>query len=449
VPFQPIREASLRQRLLVLTMVTSGIGVLLGCIVFFAFDMHVARLEKIEGLRSTGELVGMNSTAALEFGDEIAAAKLLQSLSTPPDIRAGVLRRPDGSVVASYVRADLSSTILPPELPPYGIVWSRDRLTFFSIISLGQRQVGSLYLESGLADMRERLWRFEQLTVAIALGSLLLVYVLTAALQRGITRPIQDLATIARSIAVERTYTLRAPPLAGQELRQLGDDFNQMLDEIQRRDEALNEARDVLEIRVAARTNELKLEVQERQKTEQELQKRTAFLNTLITNNPLAIAVGGPDGRLELVNPAFERLFGYARGEAIGKRIDQLLYPDSLSLDEMDGRLKKAKKDTIHETVRRRKKNGELVDVEVHAVPLQLENGEQSVLALYQDIGERLEAQKALRESEELFRTVSAAAPIGIFCTGPTGKIIYTNQRWEEMTGRNPEASECTQEVIH
>jgi PAS domain S-box-containing protein len=439
MPFHPIREASMRQRLLLLTIVTSGIGVLLGCIGLLAYDMHVARQEKLEVLRSTGELVGMNSTAALEFGDEIAGAKLLESLSTRPDIRAGILYRPDGGIVASYVRADLSRRILPSSLAPQGMVWSKDRLTYYSPVLLGKRPVGSLYLESGLGDLQDRLRRFEQMTGLIAAGSLLLVYLLTAALQRGITRPIQELAAIARSIAVENSYSLRAPPLSGRELRQLSADFNHMLDEIQRRDAALNEARDVLEIRVAARTNELQMEVKERRRAEQELQQRTAFLNTLISNSPLAIAVGGPHGKLELINPAFEKLFGYASGEAIGKGVDELLYPLDFSADDMEGRLKRVKKGTIHETVKRRKKNGDLLDVEVHAVPLQLENGEQSVLALYQDIGERLEAQKALRESEELFRTVSAAAPIGIFCTGPTGKIIYTNQRWEEMTGRTAE----------
>ncbi len=72
--FQPIREASLHQRLLLLAIVTSGIGVLVGCIGFLAYDMHVARQEKMEELRTTGDLVGMNSTAALEFNDQIAAA---------------------------------------------------------------------------------------------------------------------------------------------------------------------------------------------------------------------------------------------------------------------------------------------------------------------------------------------------------------------------------------
>ena len=434
--FRLIREASLHQRLLLLTVVTSGIGVLLGCIGFLAYDMHVARQEKMQELRSTGDLVGMNSTAALEFGDEIAGAKLLESLSTRRDIRAGILYRTDGSYVASYVRSDLKPEILSSEGLPPGMVWAKDRLTYLSTISLGTRPVGALYLESGLEDLQERLRHFEQLTALIAMGSLLVVYLLTAALQRGITGPIQNLAAMARSIATEKSYSLRAPPLSGREFRQLGADFNHMLDEIERRDAALNEARDILEIRVAARTGELEMEVKERRRAEQALQQRTAFLNTLITNNPLAIAVGGPDGALQLVNPAFEKLFGYASDEAIGQRVDHLLYPGGMTRDEADGRLLRVKQQTVHETVQRRKKSGDLVDVEVHAVPLSLEGGEQNVLALYQDISERVAVQSALRESEELFRTVSAAAPIGIFYTNANGKILYTNKRWEEMTGR-------------
>lgn len=449
--FQRIHEMSLRQRPLLLTMVTSGMGVLLGCFGFLAYDMHVARQQKVEELRSTGDLIGMNSTAALEFGDEIAGAKLLESLSTRPRIRAGILYRPDGSFVASYVRADLSRKILLSDRPPQGIFWAKDRLTYCSTVFLGRRPVGSLYLESGLADLQERLRRFEQLTALIAMGSLLLVYLMTAALQRGITRPIQNLAAIARSVAAKKPYSLRAPPLSGRELRQLGADFNHMLNEIEKHDAALNEARDVLELRVAARTGELEMEVKERRRAEQELWQRTTFLNTLITNSPLAIAVGGPDGRLELVNPAFERLFGYTSDEAIGLRVDDLLYPSSLSRDEMDGRLKRVKEETIHETVKRRKKSGDLVDVEVHAVPLPLESGKQNVLALYQDISERLEAQRALRESEEMFRMLSATAPVGIVLIDGIGNLTYVNEHYLRITGLKAEGAHGSawKTVIH
>src|SRR5260370_7740689 len=106
MPVGTTREFSLRQRLLLLTVLTSGIGVLLGCTGFLAYDMHVARQEKLEELRSTGELIGMNSTAALDFGDELAGTKLLASLSTRPAIPPGTLY-------------PTTRTPIPSSLPPH------------------------------------------------------------------------------------------------------------------------------------------------------------------------------------------------------------------------------------------------------------------------------------------------------------------------------------------
>ena len=94
MPVHSIRELSLRQRLLFLTMLTSGIGVLLGCLGFLAYDMHVAKEHKEEDLRSMADLIGTNSTAALAFDDAISASKLLEALATRSQIRLGVLYKP-------------------------------------------------------------------------------------------------------------------------------------------------------------------------------------------------------------------------------------------------------------------------------------------------------------------------------------------------------------------
>jgi len=424
---------SLRQRLLLLTMITSGVALLLGCLGFLAYDMKVAREEKEEEMRSAADLIGTNSAAALTFDDRQGGAGLLEALRTRPHIRMGVLYGPDGDFFVSYYRRDLRGKLVPPGTVPDGVLWKDDCLIYGSPVIFENRRIGSLYLESDLTDLQERLRRFEQTTALIAVGSLLFVYMVTAALQRSVTQPILNLAQIARSVTQEKSYSLRAPRLAGRELGQLSADFNHMLDEIEKRDAALSEARDVLELRVAARTSELEREVGERRRAEDELRRRTRFLNTLIQNTPLAIAVGGPDARFELVNPAFEKLFGYTRQEAIGQRVYDLIFPNGCEPAEVQNRHKRMKLEGIHEIAQRRKKDGTLVDVEVFGVPLMLDTAEQSVLAIYQDISERLKAQRALRESEESFRTLSAAAPVGIYRTDSGGKANYTNKRLQEM----------------
>ena len=436
MPIFAAREFSLRQRLLLLTMVTSGVGVLLGCLGFLVFDLYAARELKENELDAAAGVIGTNTTAALAFDDPMDGAKLLGALRTTRHIRLGVLYRADGSFFASYARADVNGKTIIPNCGPDGVVWHGDSISETQPVFLDGRRLGAIYLESDLTDLQERRKRFERMAALLAMGSLLLVYFLTAALQRGITGPIHALAEVARSIAKEKTYTLRAPPLAGRELRQLSVDFNDMLEQIERHDDALNEARDALELRVAGRTSQLENEVKERRRTEHELWQRTMFLNALIANSPLAIAVGAPDGRFELVNPAFEKLFGYTSDEAIGQKVDVLLYPSGIGKKEASDRLQQVSRESTREATQRKGKDGRLVDVEVNSVPLVTEDGQRRVLAVYQDISQRAAAEKALRASEELFRALSAASPIGIFHTDARGQCLYVNERWTEMTGQ-------------
>ncbi len=430
---------SLRQQLLLVTMVTSGVGSVLGCVGFLAYDMHLARSNKIEALQSVAQIIGTNSTAALAFDDPAGGTKLLNALQTQERIRAGAIYRPDGTLFASYVRADLKDTLVLPAKAPKGIVWEKDCVSLSSPILLNDRTVGLLYLEAGRADLRMRLLRFEKLTVVTAAASLLIVYFLTSALQQSVSGPIRTLASVARSIAKGQAYSLRAPLLWGKELRQLSVDFNQMLEERERRDAALTEARVNLETKVEERTRELENEFAKQRRTELALQERTEFLNTLIASNPIPIVVQNENEKIELANPAFHSLFGYSKEETLGMALDELIVPEEFREDAASNFQQIAERGTIHKTAKRRRKDGTLLDVEIHGAPLLKGGKVQGVLALYQDLTERLKAQKGVREGEELFRALSAAAPVGIFCADAKGKILYTNKRWKELTGHPAE----------
>ncbi len=54
---------------------------------------------------------------------------------------------------------------------------------------------------------------------------------------------------------------------------------------------------------------------------------------------------------------------------------------------------------------------------------------------------ERTKALAALRESEERFRLLAGAAPLGIVQTDPLGRCLYANPRWHQIAGRAPEQS--------
>jgi PAS domain S-box-containing protein len=435
MPAIRMRDFSLRHRLFLLTLLTSGIGMAVGCGAFLVYDMHSARERKLTELRTTADLVGTNSTAALVFDDLPGGTKLLEALRTRPHVRAGVLYRANGIWFASYIRADLRGKLNLPERVRDGVVWEQDRLILVSPVMLADRRLGSLYLDADLSDLQERLQRFEELTVLIALGTLLIVYLLTVALQRMITRPIEDLAGVTRLIAAKKAYSLRAPAFPGAELRQLGVDFNHMLEEIEHRDAALTEASSHLELRVAQRTTELEVEVMERRRAEQTLRERTSVLDTLLVSNPIAIVVQDLQGRIELANPAFHELYGYSAAETQGKPLDDLISAGELKVEANTIFQDVLARNIIHRTSQRRRKDGRLVDVEIHGVPLLIDGKPRGCFALYQDISRRVQIEKAVRESEERFRTLSEAAPVGIFCADANGQLLYLNNRLAEMAG--------------
>jgi hypothetical protein len=184
-------NSSLKSRLVFLTLLSSCVGLLLAFTLFLIYDEHLLRAHKEEELRSAADLIGTNSAAALVFGDEAEAEKILRALQTRRNFRKAVLYRTDGTVLSTYLRSGVPAEFpLAKDSAGEKVQWQKDCIGLFRTVILDKPIIGKLYLEAGLEDLREEREHTAWLAISVFLSTLLLIYFLTLLLQRSITRPI-------------------------------------------------------------------------------------------------------------------------------------------------------------------------------------------------------------------------------------------------------------------
>src|SRR5712691_2683050 len=237
-------------------MATVAIALVIACGTILTYghisDRNLAR----NSLGAMAEILGSNSTAAVSFGDQRAAEELLAGLKAERQIVAAYIYAPDGKSFARY-RRDASNGSAVPKVRPDGSWFERGHLILCRSIPLNGQIIGAVYLESHLEASHKRSRRFGALMLAILLGVSVLAPALTSRFQRVISEPIAHLAKIARVVSLQKSYSARAVKHSNDELGQFIGTFNEMLAEIEHRDEELRKHRDRLETEVQARTAEL------------------------------------------------------------------------------------------------------------------------------------------------------------------------------------------------
>ena len=403
------RETSIRQKLTRIVFITCGAAIFLACSIFALYDMFSFRASLKNELITLAEVTGSNSTAALTFGDAEAARQTLASLKAQEHIVRACVYEPNGSILAQYVRSDFRGNAGFPKAESDRAQMREGYIVLFRTIRLNGETAGTIYLESDVGEMRGRAIRFAEILGVVILLSLITAYVMASSLQRGISGPILELARAAFAVSLHKDYSIRATKRAQDEIGFLYDRFNEMMSQIERREQALQQARAELEVRVDERTKELQMEIGVRTRAQQELAQRTEFLNSLIQTSPVAIIVLDPESKLQMCNPAFESLFRYKESDIVGRSIEEIL-----GSDEREDELKKivqrmSERNEIHLTTQRKRSDRSVVDVELYAVPLVADDRIAGFLGMYQDITERVRAEQALYRAKEAAEAASRA----------------------------------------
>jgi diguanylate cyclase (GGDEF)-like protein/PAS domain S-box-containing protein len=231
----PFRQSSIRAKLFRLVIVNKTFILLIVGLFLYGYGRIDTRGVALRALSIQAGIVADSSAAALAFDDPGAATQTLAALRADPNIVEAGIYAQDGRLFASKGNP-------PPRAVGEGAYFDQGYVSISQPIRVSGQIAGRVYLKASLSEADSRLRRNMGIICLVLLGSLVLSLLLSARMQVSITRPIADLSRVARSVSLRQDFSARAVKSADDEVGFLVDSFNQMLTQIEARDQALRES---------------------------------------------------------------------------------------------------------------------------------------------------------------------------------------------------------------
>ncbi len=231
---------SLAGKLMVVMLVTTTIALTAAGAALIVTDLRDNRANWADDLRTEAGIVAFAVQPALSFNDHDRAERNLSSLQARESISAAALYTPDGTLFAQYVRAGHAE---PPPRPPRNLELDRPYvdggrvLLVHPVIQSGET-LGTIYLRAEY-DVGGRVRAYLNILGAVMVIGMLAALFASSWLQRVVSRPMESMANVARQIVEKRDYSFRAEKTTDDEIGVVIDAFNNMLDEVQAHQRAL------------------------------------------------------------------------------------------------------------------------------------------------------------------------------------------------------------------
>ncbi len=251
-----LRNAPIRHKLIALGLLASFSAMLVVSIVFLVASYIGARRTAREAVLAQAAIALDAVSAPLAFNDRSVAADVLQRLRALPIIDVACTWDEQGRFFAAY---QSQVALLCPASPPPPL--EQTTLRTFEIsraIAVGGRPAGTLYMRANFSSVDAQIRAQGYATIAALLLGALAAIGIGTLFQRAIAGPVAALAGTAQQVSSHGDYSVRAAPGGDDEVGHLVSTFNDMLAEIQRRDEELRTANRLKDEFLATVSHELR-----------------------------------------------------------------------------------------------------------------------------------------------------------------------------------------------
>ena len=253
-----LKRMSLGRQLTMLALITGGIAVTFTATGLIAYEVFWFRSQLASTASSTADILGSNTAAALAFENQSDVKQSLSALVSDKSVARAYVFTASRQLFADYERsAEAIGSGVPKTLDD--ALKGSTGLFVVRPIRLDHEIVGFIGVESDLSPLYARTLVYSSITLLVALVSLAFAFPATRRMQAAICSPLLRLEAAARHVSDHRDYTARisSDSLSSNEVDALIDAFNEMLQQIQNRDQRLSEWAEQLESQVQTRTQSL------------------------------------------------------------------------------------------------------------------------------------------------------------------------------------------------
>jgi len=250
------RDYSIKRKLVFLLVALVTVTMLLQGSILVYNEIKNLKKNIVENLSVLASAIGSMSRAAILFEDAKTGKRILSSLEDEKQIDLAVIYKTDGQVFVTYSR-NKTAKFGPPPFDHEGQVITKRGIEIIKNIVLEDEVLGKIYIKANLSEMESKIENHLVLVVGIFSVILLVSIPISILLQRFISEPILSLAKTTQKVSKLTDYSLRATYEGKDELGVLYSGFNEMLTQIQSRDQTLEQYRSNLEELVNERTREL------------------------------------------------------------------------------------------------------------------------------------------------------------------------------------------------
>ncbi|GAA4650038.1 hypothetical protein GCM10023116_23210 [Kistimonas scapharcae] len=253
-------RVSIERKLRYAMMTTAEIGLLITLLVYSISDYVKSRDAMTERIQNLVEVISRNSAMSVHAGDANLSKQHIGTLHGIKSVEEAHLVGSDGKILASFFRDGNPKARLTPSLYKTKSIDIQDEwMDVAGPIYYGNDLIGTVVIRADLAVLKQQMTLNLLAALMIAILAIIFSYLAAHRLQKVISKPIVRLADTMKQVSTCQVYVSTLEKQSDDEIGQLYERFNEMLEQIRKRDEQLSVHREELEKTVELRTTALNL----------------------------------------------------------------------------------------------------------------------------------------------------------------------------------------------